>query len=127
MLKLRQKKYVTFFNKIPEDERPTFGTELKVFQIIVEPKVDKEEEQRVIEQLKGFKKDVENGSSFKSKVVLYTEDKASIPQGGLYTLNRKQPRMVKEFRDMAFSMKEGQISDPVKTVYGYHLLYLEKN
>lgn len=115
-----------FFNKIPEDERPTFGTELKVFQIIVEPKVDKEEEQRVIEQLKGFKKDVENGSSFKSKVVLYTEDKASIPQGGLYTLNRKQPRMVKEFRDMAFSMKEGQISDPVKTVYGYHLLYLEK-
>ena len=116
-----------FFNKIPEDERPTFGTELKVFQIVVQPKVEKEEEQRVIDQLTQFKKDVEeNGASFKSKVVLYTEDKASIPQGGLYTLNRKQPRMVKEFRETAFSMKEGEISDPVKSIYGYHLLFLEK-
>ena len=28
-----------FFNKIPEDERPVFGTELKVAQIVIEPKV----------------------------------------------------------------------------------------
>ena len=28
-----------FFNKIPKDERPRFGTELKVAQIIIEPKV----------------------------------------------------------------------------------------
>lgn len=116
-----------FFNNIPKDERPTFGTELKVSRIVVEPQVSEEEKQRVINQLKQFKADVlENGASFRSKVVLYSDDKASIPQGGLYTLNRKQPRMVKEFREVAFSLQEGEISDPFETDYGYHIIYLEK-
>lgn len=116
-----------FFNKIPKEERPTFGTELKVSQIVIEPKITKEENQRVINQLKQFKADVlENGANFRSKVVLYSDDKASIPQGGMYTLNRKVPRMVKEFREVAFSLQEGEISDPVKTEYGYHIIFLEK-
>ncbi|MGY0392036.1 peptidylprolyl isomerase [Bizionia sp. KMM 8389] len=116
-----------FFNDIPKDERPTFGTELKVSQIVIEPKVTDEENERVINQLKQFKADVlENGANFRSKVVLYSDDVASRPTGGLYTLNRKQPRMVKEFREVAFSLQEGEISDPVKTEYGYHIIYLEK-
>ncbi|WP_344729198.1 peptidylprolyl isomerase [Corallibacter vietnamensis] len=116
-----------FFNRIPEDQRPTFGTELKVSRIVIEPKTSEEEEQRVIDQLKQFRVDVlENGSSFRSKVVLYSDDKASIPNGGLYTLNRKKPRMVKEFRDVAFSLQEGEISEPFKSDFGYHIIFLEK-
>jgi peptidyl-prolyl cis-trans isomerase SurA len=116
-----------FFNKIPEDERPTFGTELKVSQIVIEPEVSEENKQKAINQLKQFKADIlENGASFRSKVVLYTDDKESIKTGGLYTLYRKKPRMVKEFRDVAFSMEEGEISDPFETEFGYHIIYLEK-
>lgn len=116
-----------FFNKIPKDERPTFGTELKVAQIVVEPKVTEEEKQRVINQLKQFKADVlENGASFRSKVVLYSDDKASISTGGKYTLDRKKPRMVKEFRQVAFSLQEGEISEPFETDFGYHIIYCEK-
>lgn len=116
-----------FFNKIPEDDRPTFGTELKVSQIVIEPQVSEEEKLRVIDQLNQFKVDVvENGASFRSKVVLYTDDKESIKTGGLYTLNRKQPRMVKEFREVAFSLQEGEISEPFETDFGYHIIFLEK-
>lgn len=116
-----------FFNKIPKDERPVFGTELKVAQIVIEPKVSEAEEEKVIEKLKGFRVDVlENGASFRSKVVLYSDDKASISTGGKYTLSRKQPRMVKEFREVAFSLQEGEISEPFKTEYGYHIIYCEK-
>jgi len=116
-----------FFNKIPEDQRPTFGTELKVAQIVIEPKVNEENKQKVINQLKEFKADVEdNGASFRSKVVLYSDDKASIRSGGKYTLNRKQPRMVKEFREVAFSLQEGEISEPFETEFGFHIIYLEK-
>ena len=116
-----------FFNKIPEDQRPTFGTELKVAQIVVEPKVTEEEKQKAINRLKEFKADViDNGASFRSKVVLYSDDKASIRNGGRYTLNRKKPRMVKEFREVAFSLQEGEISDPFETDFGFHIIYLEK-
>ncbi|MDX1277425.1 peptidylprolyl isomerase [Oceanihabitans sediminis] len=116
-----------FFNAIPKDERPTFGTELKVSQIVIEPKVSSEEIEKVINRLKEFKADVlENGASFRSKVVLYTDDKASVAKGGLYTLHREKPLMVKEFRDVAFSLQEGEISDPFETDFGYHIIQLEK-
>ncbi|MBP1841382.1 peptidyl-prolyl cis-trans isomerase SurA [Formosa algae] len=116
-----------FFNEIPKDQRPTFGTELRVAQIVVEPEVTQEEKDKVIERLKEMKADVlENGASFRSKVVLYTDDGASRSNGGLYTLNRKRPKMVKEFRQVAFSLNEGEISEPFATEYGYHIIYLEK-
>ena len=116
-----------FFNKIPKDERPVFGTELKVSQIIIEPKVSDDEKQKVIDQLKQFKADVlDHGASFRSKVVLYTDDKESVKNGGLYTLNRKKPRMVKEFRDVAFSLEEGEISEPFESDFGFHIVFLEK-
>jgi peptidyl-prolyl cis-trans isomerase SurA len=116
-----------FFNNIPVDDRPTFGTELKVAQIVVEPKVTEQEKQRIVDQLKQFKADVlENGASFRSKVVLYSDDKASISTGGKYTLNRKRPRMVKEFRQAAFSLQEGEISEPFESEFGFHIVYCEK-
>jgi len=116
-----------FFNKIPKDERPIFGTELKVAQIIAIPKIGNDEKQKAIDKLKEFKADVvENGASFTTKAVLYSDDTASRKNGGKYTLNRKRPQMVKEFRDVAFSLQEGEISDPFETEYGYHIIYLEK-
>ncbi|MCF7561658.1 peptidylprolyl isomerase [Sabulilitoribacter multivorans] len=117
----------TFFNKIPKDELPTFGTELKVAQIVAEPKVSEEEKQRVIDRLKQFKADIiENGASFRSKAILYSDDPGSASKGGKYTLNRKQPRMVKEFRQVAFGLQEGEISEPFETEFGYHIITLEK-
>lgn len=115
-----------FFKKIPKEELPVFGAEMEVAQIVIKPVVSKEAEQQVIDQLKGFKKDVqENGASFFSKAVLYTEDEGSRSTGGLYKMNRKT-QFVKEFKDVAFSLQEGEISEPFKTEFGYHIIYLEK-
>ena len=117
----------SFFKDIPNNELPTFGTELEISQIVMEPKVSQSEKERIINQLKSFKVDVEErGMSFSSKAVLYSQDPGSRSNGGKYTLHRKKPRMVKEFRDIAFSMQEGQISDPFKTDCGWHILLVEK-
>lgn len=116
-----------FFKQIPDNDLPTFGTELEISQIVLEPKVSEEEKNRIINQLKSFKIDVEElGMSFSSKAVLYSQDPGSRSSGGKYSLHRKKPRMVKEFRDIAFSMQEGQISDPFKTDFGWHILMVEK-
>ena len=117
----------SFFKNIPNNDLPTFGTELEISQIVMEPKVSQAEKERIVNQLKSFKVDVEErGMSFSSKAVLYSQDPGSRSNGGKYTLHRKKPRMVKEFRDIAFSMQEGQISDPFKTDFGWHILLVEK-
>ena len=117
-----------FFNKIPKEERPRFGTELKVAQIIIEPKVNDTEKQRVIDQLKEYKREIEeDGKSFRSRAAFYSDDPGTKKSGGkLPPMNRSNPRMVKEFRDVAFSLQEGEISDPFATDFGYHIIYLEK-
>jgi peptidyl-prolyl cis-trans isomerase SurA len=115
-----------FFKGLGED-KPTFGTELKVAQIVVIPEVTEESKQEAIKKLEEFKADIEdNGASFTTKVLLYSDDTASKRNGGKYTLNRKRPRMVKEFREVAFSLQEGEISDPFETEFGYHIIFLEK-
>ena len=115
-----------FFNKIPKEERPTFGVELKVAQIVIEPKVSEEDKQNVINRLKQFKEEVDNGASFRSKAILYGEDPGLKDAGYKYTLNKKKPRMVKEFRQAAFSLQEGQVSEPFETDFGFHIVHLQK-
>ncbi|MBT8278011.1 MAG: peptidylprolyl isomerase [Bacteroidia bacterium] len=116
-----------FFNSIPKDERPLFGTELQVSQIVVIPETSEEEKQKVINRLNEFRADViDNGASFTTKAVFYSEDTGSKKDGGKYTLNKNRPQMVKEFRDVAFSLQEGEISEPFETEFGYHIILLEK-
>ena len=114
-----------FFKKIPKADLPVFGVELEVAQIVVTPKVSEGEKQKVIDRLNEFKKEIQQGSSFATKAVLYSQDPGSRSTGGFYKMTRKTP-FVKEFKDVAFSLAEGEISAPFETDFGYHIIYLEK-
>lgn len=114
-----------FFKGIPADEIPTFGAEMEVAQIVVKPVITEEEKNRVIEKLKEIRQDVLTGSSFFSKAVLFSEDPGSSSNGGFYKMNRKT-QFVKEFKDVAFSLAEGEISEPFETEFGYHIIMVEK-
>ena len=112
---------------IPKIDLPVFGTELRVSQIVLYPKTTDEEKQKVINRLKEYKADViDNGASFVSKAVLYSEDPGSRTRGGKYSINRKNSPMIKRFNEVAFSLTEGEISDPFETDYGFFIIYLEK-
>jgi peptidyl-prolyl cis-trans isomerase SurA len=118
-----------FFNSIPKDDRPFFGTELKVAQIVIIPETTKEEKDKVIDKLKEFKADVEdNGANFTTKVVLYSDDIASRRSGGKLTLNRKNQRgqFDRNFVETVFSLREGEISDPFESDFGYFIIILDK-
>jgi peptidyl-prolyl cis-trans isomerase SurA len=115
----------TFFRQIPTSELPIFGDEIEVSQIVIRPKISEEEKRKVIERLRGFKKEVEEGASFFSKAVLYTQDPGSKSNGGFYKMTRKTP-FIKEFKEVAFSLAEGEISEPFETSFGYHIIMVEK-
>ncbi|TRX40152.1 peptidylprolyl isomerase [Flavobacterium restrictum] len=114
-----------FFKTIPAADLPVFGSEMEVAQIVIKPQVTEADKQKVIDKLKGFKKEVQEGASFSTKAVLYTQDPGSRSTGGFYKMNRKTP-FVKEFKDVAFSLGEGEISEPFETSFGYHIIMVEK-
>lgn len=115
-----------FFNSIPEEERPVFGAELEISQIVKQPKPTEEDKQKVIQRLEQIKQDVEiSGSSFSVKAILYSQDPGSKSNGGAYTMDKQTP-FVKEFKDVAFSLKEGEISEPFETDFGFHIILVER-
>ncbi len=115
-----------FFNKIPESERPVFGAELEISQIIKQPKATDLEKQKVIDKLSTIKADIEdNDAKFSVKAILYSQDPGSKSKGGFYSIT-KDTGFDKTFKDVAFSLQEGEVSDPFETMFGFHLIYIEK-
>ena len=64
---------------------------------------------------------LKNGESFTNLAKEISIDKASGKRGGDLGFFRKG-MMVKPFEDVAFRLEKGQISEPVKTEFGYHII-----
>jgi foldase protein PrsA len=63
----------------------------------------------------------DKGSDFAAYAKKYSTDTGSAKQGGDLGWFQKTD-MVQQFSDAAFSMKIGQVSNPVKSTYGYHVI-----
>ena len=117
----------SYYKELEEDGLPQFGVELEISKIQIIPEVPQEEKQKVIDQLNGYRNDIlENGSSFATKAVLWSEDESTRGDGGLIRDVDRKSQFVKEFRDVAFSLQEGEVSKPFETEFGYHIIKVEK-
>lgn len=115
-----------FFKEMPKDKIPTIGTEVEIAQIMIKPEISKEDKQGVIDKLKKIRKDILDGTaSFMSSAVIYSDDPGSSSNGGYYKINKKT-QFVKEFKDVAFRLNEGEISEPFETEYGFHIIQVDK-
>lgn len=112
-----------FYNRFPQDSLPLINTEIELAQIVIYPEVDEEAEQATREKLLDIKKRIEEGRSFSTMAILYSEDPGSNKKGGLYE-GIKRGQFVKEFEAIAFNLQPGEVSDPVRTVFGYHIIQL---
>ena len=112
-----------FYERLPEDSIPLINAEVELRQIVKYPEISKEAQQEVIDKLIGLKDRIENGTSFSSMAILYSEDPGSNKTGGEYKAIQRGV-FVKEFEAIAFNLKKGQISDPFKTEFGYHIVQL---
>lgn len=113
-----------YFMSIPEDSLAFYETEVEVGQLVKFPKASRDAEAYCIEQLNGYKQQIESGRDFKTLASLFSEDPGSKDRGGVYEVNRNQKDFDPVWLAKAFSLREGQVSAPFKTKFGYHIIQL---
>jgi peptidyl-prolyl cis-trans isomerase SurA len=72
----------SFYESLPSDSVPLINAEVELSQIVKYPEVSQEAEQEVIDKLLALKERIENGTSFSSMAILYSEDPGSNKKGG---------------------------------------------
>ncbi len=108
------------FKTLSEDEIPTMPTQYEYAQITFQPKVALEEQNRVKARLRELKKRIENGSSFATMAVLYSEGPSAKEGGVIGYLGRGQ--LDPAYASVAFNLKPGKVSNVVKSSFGYHII-----
>jgi len=114
-----------FYNKIPVDSLPLYESEVSIAEIIVHPKANRDIEEYVIKQLSDYRRQIETGiNKFDQLVKLYSEDPSSKENLGQFNINRNERSWDPAFMAGSFRLKEGQISAPIKSKFGYHIIQL---
>ncbi len=120
-----------FYNSHPELFAPK--EEFEAYHILVTPqkdqkvfntkKSDAKNEAEAQKKLKMIQKLLKKGVPFEKVAKEYSEG-PSAPRGG-YLGKFNLGRMIPEFENALKKMKPGEISEPVKTRFGYHIIYLK--
>ncbi len=111
-----------FFNRIPKDSLPYFSAEVSVGQIVKIPEIGRAQKDRAREQLLSYKKRVEAGESFETLAQRYSQG-PSAPKGGNLGFQYRG-NLVPAYEAAALQLEPGQISDPVESEFGFHLIQL---
>lgn len=115
-----------YYNGLKEkNELPEFQAEIEMSQIVIYAEPTEEENNRIINKLTELKKEIEGGASFKMKAVLNSDDPTATQNGGQLEVT-KESQFIKEFKEVAFSLDVGQVSEPFKTLFGYHIIQLHQ-
>lgn len=115
---------VTDFFKLYESQLPEVKDEVSISQITMYPVLTDAHKQELIDKLKKIKADIAGGQSFESQARIYSED-GSASNGGLIK-NIYKGQMVKPFEAAALNLQEGDISEPVESEFGFHIIQLVK-
>ena len=113
-----------FFNEIPKDSLPMIQPSYQIVQIVKRPPVSIDEKLQVKDRLYQIRKRILDGeSTFSTMAVLYSEDPGSARQGGELGFAGKGVYAT-EFENVAFNLRDGEISDVVETQFGFHIIQL---
>jgi peptidyl-prolyl cis-trans isomerase SurA len=113
-----------FYNSIPKDSLPVIDSYIEYSEIVIEPIIGQNERIEVIEKLESIRERIQNGESFSTLAVLYSEDQGSAVRGGEIGFVSRED-LVPEFAAVAFNLTNtNDVSRVVKTEFGYHIIQL---
>ena len=112
-----------FFNQIPNDSLPYYDSDVEVAQIVRKAKVSDAQKNEARQKLIGLREQILNGADFVELAKKNSEEPSAQYTGGdLGYVGRGA--MVPTFEAMAFKLKEGEISMPFETPFGFHIMQL---
>lgn len=107
-----------------EENKGVFnGEAVKVSHILIDTRGMKTQEElsQAREQIKNIKREIDRGAAFDEIAKKYSHCPSAQNGGDLGFIHRKG-NFAKSFLDTAFSLRIDQVSEPVQTEYGYHLI-----
>ncbi len=114
-----------YFDKVPTDSLPFFESELEIGQIVVYPKASRDLEQYIIDELATYKKQLEAKlTPFEQLAKRVSEGEDEQIRGREFEINRTAGQFDPAFIAAAFRLKDGQISPPFKSKFGYHIIQM---
>ncbi|MBX2964741.1 MAG: peptidylprolyl isomerase [Cyclobacteriaceae bacterium] len=112
-----------FFNRIPKDSLPYFSAEVEVAQIVKIASVSESQKDITRRELIGIRDRILAGENFNELAKKYSADPSVTTNSGeMGFVGRGM--MVPEYEAAAFKLKPGEISMPVETSFGFHILQL---
>ena len=112
-----------FFNKIPKDSVPYLSAEVEISQIVRVAKVSDAQKEQTKNQLIDIRNRILQGEDFATLARKYSADPSVVANGGdMGFVGRGM--MVPEFEATSFKLKPGEISMPVETDFGFHIIQL---
>jgi len=115
-----------FFRNIPIDSLPYFSTEVAVAQIVKKPEPGTVQVEKVRNTLVQIRDEILAGTkSFAEMARLYSEDPGSAVNGGQLPFY-KRGEVAPEFEATALTLKPGEISKPVRSQFGFHVIELQE-
>ncbi len=105
-----------------KDSIPNVPAEFELSHIYIEPKPDSSALKAIYNKALVIADSIKAGGNFPDFAKRYSSD-GSASQGGDLGFARRGS-FVKEYEEVAFTLNEGEISKPVKSQFGYHIIQL---
>jgi peptidyl-prolyl cis-trans isomerase SurA len=112
----------SFYRSLDPDSIPYINTEVELAQIVAYPSYSEEAVFEVKERLLELRKRVQEGEDFGTLAVLYSEDPSAPRRGEIGFMMRSE--LDKAYANEAWSLKPGQVSKIVESVFGFHIIQM---
>ena len=109
-----------------KEQQPKRPATVSFRQIVLKPVPDSASRQRALQLAESLVVELRHpGADFAAAAKRFSRDSASAAQGGELGWFRRGV-MVKEFEDVAFRVRPGEIAGPVETSFGFHIINVER-
>lgn len=123
-VEITPKEVTAFYESIPKDSLPYLNAEVEIAEIVAAPEVNEIERLKALQEILEIRKKIVDGEEdFATLAKKHSDDPGSGAQGGELGY-AERGNYVPEFEAEAYQLEIDELSEPVETQYGFHIIQL---